>query len=154
MGELAELFKAKPKHREIVSVSSCGKQQVSIKSDVYNQFDLAFDQQNYESNPKFERLVGRCHQVLVSKLETLITSFLLNCNVEIKGLNLKKNIRAEVFTEPTITALPNLKPEVVKENMYLKDLWFPDMSDKDTLEVGCDRPALAATNWACKERKP
>ena len=57
-------------------------------------------------------------------------------DVEIKGLDHKNKIKAEVFTVPTITTLPNIKPEVVKENYeHLKDLWFPDMSEKDTLEV-------------------
>ena len=57
-------------------------------------------------------------------------------DVEIKGLDHKNKIKAEVFTVPTITTLPNSKPEVVKENYeHLKDLWFPDVSEKDTLEV-------------------
>ena len=57
-------------------------------------------------------------------------------DVEIKGLDHKNKIKAEVFTVPTITILPNIKLEVVKENYeHLKDLWFPDVSEKDTLEV-------------------
>ena len=57
-------------------------------------------------------------------------------DVEIKGLDHKNKIKADVFTVPTITTLSNIKPEVVKENYeHLKDLWFPDVSEKDTLEV-------------------
>ena len=90
--ELAHMFKAKPKRREMVNASSFGKQQGSIQSEVFD--------------------------------------------VEIKGLDCKNRIKAEVYTATTITILPNIKPEVVKEDYaHLKDLWFPDMSEKDTLEV-------------------
>ena len=90
--ELAQMFKAKPKRKEMVNISSFGKQQGSIQSEVYD--------------------------------------------VEIKGLDCKNKIKAEVYTAPTITTLPNVRPEVVKEDyVHLKDLWFPDMSKKDTLEV-------------------
>ena len=57
-------------------------------------------------------------------------------DVEIKGLDCKNRIEAEVYTAPTITTLPNIKSEVVKKDYaHLKDLWFPDVSEKDTLEV-------------------
>ena len=51
-------------------------------------------------------------------------------------MDCKNRIKAEVYTAPTITTLPDIKPEVVKEDYgNLKDLWFPDVSEKDTLEV-------------------
>ena len=44
-------------------------------------------------------------------------------DVEIKELDHKNRIKAEVYTAPTITILPNIKPEVVKEDyVHLKDL--------------------------------
>ena len=45
----------------------------------------------------------------------------------------KNKIKAEIFTVPPITTLPNIKPEVVKENY--KGPLVPDLSEKDTLEV-------------------
>ena len=85
----------------------------------------------FKANPKCTEIVNVSN---FGKQKGSIRSDMYD--MEIKGLDHKNKIEAEIFTVSTITTLPNIKPEVVKENYeHLKDLWFPDVSEKDTLEV-------------------
>ena len=56
--------------------------------------------------------------------------------VSIEGLDRKRTISTEVHTLPEISRISNVKPHVQKEKYgHLKDLWFPDVSEKSELEI-------------------
>ena len=56
--------------------------------------------------------------------------------VSIVGLDRKHSISTEAYTLPTISKINNAKPQVQQQgHQHLISLWFPDVSEKEELEV-------------------
>ena len=56
--------------------------------------------------------------------------------VSIIGLDKKHSVSTQAYTLPTISKINNFKPQVQQQrHQHLKSLWFPDVSEKEELEV-------------------
>ena len=88
-----------------------------------------------EAKPSRTAKVNQKSICVIGKSEGIPTAGTVY-EVSIIGLDKKHSVSTEAYTLPTISKINNVKPQMQQQrHQDLKSLWFPDVSEKEELEV-------------------